>query len=166
MVEINKDCEAVRKELRERVLECNPPQHTPPWASQHLKNCLSCRNYQEGLGLAFALFDQRDFYSLSLRQSTLARIQNAAEDWDLPKTILVVIASLISAQLSFLLPMWLLSFGLRALLDSSLLSLVTSFILIASLGIVTVLACSLMLLKSGFMQQNSQIFGLLEENHG
>ena len=166
MEEMKNDCEHVRKELREHTLEYNSQRSTSPWVSQHLEQCLDCRHYQEGLGRAFSLFAKQDFYSPWLRQKTLVRIQNASQAWDLRETLLLVMASVTSVQLSFLLPMWLLSWWMRGLLRSSSLSLGTSFVVVVSLGIVAVLACSLMLWKKGYIQQNGPITGLWEEYHG
>ncbi len=166
MCPLEMNCRTARQRLVELSLRPHATALVPDNLATHLKSCAACRAYHAGLDSVGSLFTVADYYSPLLRQRTLAKLHRASESLAFSETLLLILGSLASIPLSFFLPVWLLSRLARNWLGSESLAWGISFPAVVWIGILVVIASSVMLWKKGYIQQKGAAIGLREEFHG
>ena len=102
-------CSKQREILLAIFLSDEEKANLPPDLSRHLESCDACSHYWKGLGAILSAYPQEPLYSSFLREKTLRRLAGGDQAVRTKWLPAVVLATLLSLSLSFVIPVCLLA---------------------------------------------------------
>ena len=109
MTNSRNECRRKQEALLENYLAGGNKASLSAELDRHLECCDSCRQYWNNLSAVQSSFPENSLYTSFLREKTLQRLTGLERETGFAWLPLIVVASLLSLSLSFVLPGWLLS---------------------------------------------------------